>query len=57
MKIECNKCGFTNSDANFCTKCGNKLQELCYYCWVKKQPYNCGEEKCPSYRLNQKVTD
>lgn len=37
-------------DNNFCIYCGNKLKEKCS-CWIKKQPYNCGKQKCPSYRL------
>ncbi len=27
-----------------------KLKEVCD-CWIKKEPYNCGQEKCPGYRL------
>lgn len=52
--MECIKCKHKNSDnANFCEKCGNKLKEICN-CWIKKEPYNCGEQKCPSYRLYKK---
>ena len=38
--------------ANFCKKCGAKLREVCN-CWVKKEPYNCGQSECPGHRLFQ----
>ena len=45
------KCGKENRDgANFCAECGAKLVEVCD-CWVKKEPYNCGQAECPGYRL------
>ncbi len=49
--MECKKCKTECSDnANFCENCGSKLKETCD-CWIKKEPYNCGEEKCPGYRF------
>lgn len=54
----CPKCGYvTKCDSNFCKKCGTKLKAVCD-CWLKKEPYNCGQSKCPGYRLFQlnKVT-
>lgn len=39
--------------ANFCRNCGTKIREVCE-CWIKKEPYNCGQEKCPGYRIFQK---
>ena len=53
-ETKCNKCGCKNYNANFCERCGNKLKEVCN-CWIKKEPYNCGEKKCPSYRLYKKI--
>lgn len=52
--MECRKCRAKNQNGNFCTECGTKLKEVCC-CWIKKEPYNCGEEKCPSYRLYKKT--
>lgn len=49
--MKCEGCGAENPDsANFCRKCSRKLREECD-CWVKKEPHNCGQEKCPGYRL------
>ncbi len=49
--MQCKSCGFQNSEqANFCSKCGKKLREVCD-CWIKKEPYNCGQDQCPGYRL------
>lgn len=49
--MECKNCKTECSDnANFCENCGSKLKETCD-CWIKKEPYNCGKEKCPGYRL------
>ena len=49
--MECKNCKTEcSSKANFCENCGSKLKETCA-CWIKKEPYNCGEEKCPGYRL------
>ena len=53
--MECIKCRAKNQNGNFCTECGTKLKEVCGCCWIKKEPYNCGEEKCPSYRLYKKT--
>ena len=51
MKHVCTKCNTVNkASANFCKGCGNKLNEICK-CWIKKEPYNCGKEKCPGYQL------
>ncbi|WP_445297954.1 zinc-ribbon domain-containing protein [Flintibacter sp. HCN-6482] len=50
-EVECPSCRAKNPDrANFCKSCGTKLKEVCD-CWIKKEPYNCGQEKCPGYRL------
>ncbi len=48
--VECPKCGSVGEQGNFCTKCYAKLRTVCD-CWVKKEPYNCGQDKCPGYRL------
>lgn len=49
--MKCRNCGAEIADdANFCTCCAKKQKEVCN-CWVKKEPYNCGLEKCPGYRL------
>lgn len=49
--MKCPSCGWEHSeDTNFCTNCSVKLKEVCD-CWVKKEPYNCGLEHCPGYRL------
>lgn len=53
--MKCRKCRAKNQNGNFCTECGTKLKEVCGCCWIKKEPYNCGEEKCPSYRLYKKT--
>lgn len=36
---------------NFSPFTGKKLNDVCPNCWVKKRPYNCGQEKCPGYKL------
>ena len=47
----CTICGAENGDAaNFCKGCGEKLKDFCD-CWVKKEPYNCGQTLCPGYSL------
>lgn len=49
--VKCKSCGTKNIEkANFCKYCGKKLKEVCN-CWVKKEPYNCGNEECPGYML------
>ena len=49
--MQCRFCGAENDDAaNFCRMCGKKQREICN-CGIKKKPYNCGQEKCPGYRL------
>jgi hypothetical protein len=53
--MECKKCKSENQNGNFCTNCGTKLKKECSYCWIKKEPYNCGERRCPSYRLYKKI--
>ena len=47
----CRLCGVdVAEDANFCSNCGGKLRRLCN-CYIKKKPYNCGQDQCPGYRL------
>ncbi len=47
----CGKCGFEDQDSgNFCRRCGSKLRRVCD-CYIKKEPYNCGQDPCPGYRL------
>lgn len=49
--MRCKSCGAECGErANFCRKCGTKLREVCD-CPIKKEPYNCGQEKCPGYKL------
>lgn len=49
--MTCPHCGAKNDDtANFCKRCSAKLRAICD-CWVKKEPYNCGQGMCPGYRL------
>lgn len=49
--MTCKECSAENSDnANFCRMCGKKLREVCN-CYIKKEPYNCGQDQCPGYRL------
>lgn len=55
--MECKNCKDKNQNGNFCTKCGSKLKELCEFCWIKKEPYNCGEKNCPGYRIYKKIID
>jgi hypothetical protein len=52
-EIVCPNCGQANcTTSNFCEYCGVKLCDTCPQCWMKeKKPYNCGQEKCPGYRL------
>ena len=51
MTSICKVCGTVNAeDANFCRMCAVKLKSVCD-CWVKKEPYNCGQDQCPGYRL------
>ena len=53
--MKCKKCGYENNKtSNFCSNCGIKLNEISN-CWIQKEPYNCGEKKCPSYRLYKKI--
>ena len=54
MEEKCDTCNYINEQsANFCVKCGNKIKKICN-CWIKKEPYNCGSNKCPSYKLFKK---
>lgn len=50
---ECKKCGnICESDDNFCTKCGTKLDSICPHCWLKHgEEYSCGKPNCPGYSL------
>ena len=51
MTEQCTVCGTLNGPGtNFCGGCGEKLKDFCD-CWVKKQPYNCGQNLCPGYSL------
>ncbi|MBY7009426.1 hypothetical protein FDC58_17015 [Clostridium botulinum] len=45
-------------NTNFSSITGEKNSSICPKCWVKKQPYNCGYDKCPGYKLliNEIVT-
>lgn len=55
--MECKECKAENDKkSNFCIYCGSKLKKICN-CWIKKEPYNCGEKRCPSYRLLKKIID
>ncbi len=36
---------------NFSPFTGEKLNNTCPNCWVKKRPYNCGHEMCPGNKL------
>lgn len=50
-EAKCAACGqYIDGQDNFCRFCGTKQKEVCK-CWIKKQPYNCGQDKCPGYRL------
>jgi predicted amidophosphoribosyltransferase len=49
--LMCRACGLISAQiSNFCINCGTKLVKVCD-CWVKKEPYDCGQEKCPGHRL------
>ena len=49
--MKCKNCGREIPDnSNFCCYCSSKVAETCN-CWVKKEPYNCGQKKCPGYGL------
>ena len=48
--MKCPNCHKQIQEGNFCEMCGAKLKDICD-CWVKKEPYNCRQEKCPGYRL------
>ena len=48
----CPVCGKSNGqNSNFCEFCGAKLSEVCVYCWVKKEKFECGEDVCPGFKL------
>ncbi|ACQ52301.1 hypothetical protein [Clostridium botulinum] len=50
--MKCPKCNKETNGINFCMQCGAKLNKTCKECWMKnRQPYNCGFEKCPGYKL------
>ena len=53
--MKCKHCGHENREkANFCTKCGTKLEIKCVFCWVeKKDNHDCGfgNHGCPGYGL------
>ena len=53
--MKCKRCNAKEQSGNFCTKCGAKLKVKCDFCWIKKEPYNCGKQKCPSYRLYKSI--
>lgn len=47
----CRFCGADHKEKdNFCGNCGMKLRLVCD-CYIKKKPYNCGQDQCPGYRL------
>ena len=50
--ITCPACGAKcEAIDNFCHECGKKNKDTCK-CWIKNgEPYNCGQDKCPGYRL------
>ncbi len=49
--VRCPICGTRcGLQSNFCKSCGAKIRAVCD-CWIKKEPYNCGQSKCPGYRL------
>lgn len=57
MTLKCGSCGTENpQSANFCRRCSAKLRMVCD-CWVKKQPYNCGQDQCPGYGLFKILKD
>ena len=50
-KEKCPHCGkATGADWNFCENCGGKVKDTCD-CWVLNKPYDCGQSKCPGYKL------
>jgi len=53
MKTICPICKTENKERdNFCYTCGTKLHQVCS-CWMKGgEPYNCGQNECPGYRLS-----
>ena len=49
--MKCKTCGNEiSAEVNFCRFCGAKQNAICN-CWLKKEPYDCGQEKCPGYKL------
>ncbi len=36
---------------NFSPITGNKINNSCPFCWVKKKSYSCGFDKCPGRKL------
>ena len=50
-KEKCPHCGeAVGADWNFCMYCGGKVKNTCD-CWVLNKPYDCGQAKCPGYKL------
>lgn len=49
-QVICSACNEIVYDGNFCTLCGNKLNEQCN-CWVLNKKFNCNEAKCPGYSI------
>ena len=50
-KKKCPHCGKAiGADWNFCEKCGGKVKDTCD-CWVLNKTYDCGQAKCPGYKL------
>ena len=49
--MECKGCKREIPDnSNFCCYCSKKQDEVCN-CWIMKEPYSCGLDKCPGYGL------
>lgn len=55
--MECKYCNKEiPSTSNFCCYCSKKVVDVCN-CWIKKEPYDCGQDKCPGYGLYKLLSD